>query len=530
MKRFLKGLFLPITRLAAIYLVEIAITANILMYVSGKYSGKAYWFDLALNVMRVIPIACLIFVILSHRIEQAYKANWVIVLVLSPSFGGLIYLLLAKEKPFLKRLQKTHRLRKKYEKCSLLRENDDSKSLRKNISEKARPYSKIANYLSNEHSFNIFSQTKPKFFASKEDGWSDALQAMRNANESIFMEYYILSEGRLLDQIFEIAEKKVSDGVDVRMLYDDFGSFGKIRRKTIRRFRKAGIGIHEFNRVKILVSQELNYRNHRKLMIIDGKTVYAGGANLADEYAEKENKSLGYWFDTIIRLDGDAANDAVAIFKQDWIFSAGRNAKPIEEHAGRIGIPDARIESAESGMQNGACQLYASSPLGHDSVSKDVFLSLLMQSSKSFHIITPYLILNEDVMEKLSFCAKSGLDIKIVVPGIPDKKSIYSSTKSHFSELISSGVKVYKYKKGFIHSKIMLSDDNCASIGSVNIDYRSFFLNFENGILLYDSPEIKRISETISDILRDSEKVEYEKPSIFARTFSIFLKFISPML
>ena len=525
MKKFFRALFLPVSRLVAIYLIEIAITINLILYLNGKFYGKLYWFDALLNVLRLITVLCFLFVLFNYKIEQAYRTNWILILMLSPSFGGIIYLVFAKEKPIPARFQKTHRLKRKYESLPDQSESDESKMIRATMTNDGLPYSKIANYISNELSFNVFSETNARFFYSKEEGWEDIIDSMKKATKSIRLEFFIISDGKLLEEIISILKDRKTNEVAIQILYDDFGSFGKIKRKTIRELTDAGICVRRFNKVSMHVNQELNYRNHRKQIIIDGRIAYFGGVNLADEYRNASNRKLGSWFDSIFRFSGSAVKDAERLFDQDWAFSNnGRNSKKTKPIV---------AESDEAPLYNpanhGIYQIYASSPFDNESVSKNVFLSLLMQSVKSFYFTTPYLVLDDDVMEKLIFCARSGLDIKIIVPGVPDKKLTYSITKSHFSKLISNGIEIYKFKDGFIHSKLVLSDNRCASVGSINIDYRSFCLNFENGILLYDAPEIKEISDAFDNIIERSEKIVWKKDNLLVKAFNTSLKFLSPI-
>ncbi|HAL18431.1 MAG TPA: cardiolipin synthase [Spirochaetaceae bacterium] len=525
MKKIFKALFLPISRLVAIYLIEIAITVNLILYLNGRFYGKLYWFDALLNVLRLITILCFLFVLFNYRIEQAYRANWILIMILSPSFGGIIYLFFAKEKPIPAKFQKTHRLRKKYESLLNQSENEESKMIRATMASDGLPYSKIANYISNELSFNVFSETNAKFFYSKEEGWEDIIDSLKRATKSIHLEFFIISDGELLEEIISVLKERKANGAAIRILYDDFGSFGKIKRKTVRDLTNAGICVRRFNKVSLHVNQELNYRNHRKQIIIDGKIAYFGGVNLADEYRNVSNKKLGSWFDSIFRFSGRAVTDAERLFRQDWNFSNGRNNTQKTNAADEESDELPLSEPANYGIY----QIYASSPFDNESVSKNVFLSLLMQSAKSFYFTTPYMVLDDDIMEKMIFCAKSGLDIKAIVPGVPDKKVTYSITKSHFSKLISNGIEVYRFKEGFIHSKLVLSDDRCASVGSVNIDYRSFFLNFENGILLYDTPEIKDISDAFDKIIERSEKIVCKKDNLLTKAFNTSLKFLSPI-
>ena len=287
-------------------------------------------------------------------------------------------------------------------------------------------------------------------------------------------------------------------GVEVRVIYDDIGSMFTLPADYSKRLEKEGIKCRVFNRLVPVVSLRQNNRDHRKYMIIDGKVAFTGGINMADEYINAKER-FGHWKDSAIRLEGDAVWSMTVSFLSMWDFTASQEEQ----------LSVFKPNPAPSG-EAGYVQPYHDCPWDHESVGQTVYLNLINRAKKYVYITTPYLVIDYSITMALTTAAKSGVDVRIITPHIPDKKTVFEVTRAHYKELLSAGVKIYEYEPGFIHSKNFVVDDRYATVGTVNMDYRSMFLHFENGVLLYDTPSVADVKSDFLDTQEKSLEVTYE--------------------
>lgn len=378
----------------------------------------------------------------------------------------------------------------------------------------------IANYMYNTQHFPCYTQTKCTYFSSGENMYKDILKELKNAEHFIFLEYYIIQHGKMLDSIVSILKQKVKDGVEVRFMYDGTSSIAKIPHKFAKEMNKAGINCKMFMPVRAILSTEQNNRDHRKLLIIDNKTCFTGGINLADEYIN-EAQPYGYWKDVGIKLKGQAVTSFTQMFLKMWNFKQ-KNIEHFEPYL---------IEYFEE--NDGIIIPFGDHPHDNDDISKTLILHILANAKKYVHIATPYLILDDDLRNAIISTAKKGVDISIVTPNTPDKKIIYLATQSNYKPLINAGVKIYQYLPGFIHAKMIISDNKSAMLGTVNFDYRSLFLNFENAVYLYQNSKIIDMEEDYRKIVSESKlitKQEYKKINPFKRFFGKLIKIFTPLM
>ncbi len=342
-------------------------------------------------------------------------------------------------------------------------------------------------------------RNKIKLLVNGEEKFPEVMEALRNAKHHIHIEYYIFQQDKIGEQIENILIEKAKEGVQVRFIYDDFGS-PSIKKKTEERMRNAGIEIHPFHKVLFyLLANRINYRNHRKIIIIDGHTAFTGGINVSDKYINDKQDKL-YWRDTHLRIDGPGVFYLQYLFLSDWNFCCGKILEPEKLH----------FVSDSGHGQDVFTQVAASGP---DSAQPSILFSLLQAiylARKEILITTPYFIPGDSILEALRIAALSGLSVKLLVPGICDSKLVNAASKSYYNELLQAGVEIYLYQKGFVHAKTMVTDGMLSIIGTANMDFRSFELNFEVNVLVYDESFAAQLRTVFFNDLNSAEKIDPE--------------------
>ena len=330
------------------------------------------------------------------------------------------------------------------------------------------------------------------------------LDELGKAEKYIFMEYFIIHDGSMWDSTLDILKQKASDGVDVRIIYDDFGCITGLTKNYPNELEKYGIKCCIFNKLKPVLSPKLNNRDHRKICVIDGKTAFTGGINFGDEYINKKER-FGYWKDTAVMIKGDAAFSLTAMFLGMWRYVTGNN-EPLEK------FYPAKVNEIIPDKHDGYIQPYCDNPTDREAVGQNVYLNMINSAKEYILITTPYLIIDNAMRTALCNAAKSGVKVVIVTPGIPDKKLVFQVTRSNYSELLRAGVRIFEFSPGFIHAKMFVVDGKYATVGTVNLDYRSLYLHFECGLWMAHSTCIKDIENDIVKTL----KVCREIPADFA--------------
>lgn len=376
-------------------------------------------------------------------------------------------------------------------------------------------------YISEYAGYPIYKNNRVEYFESGERAFETITKELKKAKKFIFLEYFIIADGEMWQEILKILEEKASQGVDVRLIYDDIGCVGTLPKNYDKYLESKGIKCICFNRLKLILSVVMNNRDHRKIMVIDGNVSFSGGINLADEYINKKSR-CGYWKDNAIMIKGEATWNFTLMFLEIW--NAYRNEsrdynefKPVlKEKCDNIGY---------------VCP-YGENPIDNEIVGENIYLNIINQAKRYVYIFTPYLIIDNEMISALTLASKRGVDVKIVTPGIPDKKIVFYLTRSYYEMLIENGVKIYEYTPGFIHGKVFLCDDEIATVGSLNLDYRSLYLHFECGVYLYNTNCICDIKKDLLNSINVSNKVEKEdcKSGIFKALFQAILRIFAPLM
>lgn len=498
-------------------IVAVFIILQILFYVALIARFSAYMVQIEL-CFRIIS-ALVVLWIINDRSNPGYKLAWVIFVLILPVAGGLLFLLLGGNR-LSHRNQRKLRLMEGKIRRQLYRECRRSKALAGLMDEEA---GRMSHYLERSAGCPVFGNTKTKYYTLGEECFPDMLAALSGARKYIFLEYFIIEKGEFWDAIFEILCRKVEQGVEVRVIYDDIGSIFTLPITFQNRLERAGIKCQAFNRLMPILSMRQNNRDHRKYLIVDGEIAFTGGINIADEYINRKER-FGHWKDSAIRLEGDAVWSIVVSFLAMWGFAKGSK----DDFQSYRALPTPHSEDA-----NGYVQPYWDSPWDEEPVGQTVYLNLINKARQYVYIMTPYLILDYATTLALTNAAKSGVDIRIIMPHIPDKRAVLELGRAHYEELIEAGVRIYEYTPGFIHAKNFVVDDLYATVGTVNLDYRSMFLHFEDGVLLYNTDTVAHIKQDFLDTIGKSEEISMvwcKKVSWLRRFFRSILKVFAPML
>ncbi len=529
-KRLLKMIFGRLTAVFAAIALQIIFMVYVVFRLDAEYQVASTLIQFA--------VVIIIFWILNDWMDPAYKLLWSILILTVPVIGLVLYYLMGRSRM-------TRQVRKRYEEavriCLPLMQRKDSDVLLKKLREEDPDAARQSRYLSQDMDFPVYRNTETVFFPTGEELFKRLKEELKKAQHFIFIEYFIVAEGQMWDEMLEILEEKVKAGVDVRLIYDDIGSIGTLPMGYFRKMRERGIKCVVFNRFVPAVSIFLNNRDHRKILVIDGHTAFTGGINFADEYINRITR-FGYWKDNGIMLHGEGAFSFTVMFLQMWgvitksdreLREIARFAEPKDSLLEKRAPFSTRLYHKEQFSGEGYVQPYCDTPLDKETVGENVYLNLISQAHDYVWIYTPYLIIDSEMMSALTIAAKSGVDVRIVTPGIPDKKIAYLLTRSCYGQLIDSGVKIYEYSPGFIHAKTVISDDKIATVGSVNFDYRSLYLHFECGVWMYRTSAVMQIKKDCEETLAKCRKITEDwlkKQNIFVRLSAAVLKPLAPLL
>jgi cardiolipin synthase len=396
----------------------------------------------------------------------------------------------------------------------------------------------LAKYLYNTSGFKAYHDNDCQFFPLGEDKWDEMKRQLEQAQHFIFMEYFIVADGKMWDSIVEILARKASEGVEVRFMYDGMNSLVNVSFSFYKKLSKLDIDARPFSQIRPALSTVQNNRDHRKILVIDGKVAFTGGINLADEYIN-EYERFGHWKDTAIMVKGDAVRSFTCMFLTLWNV-AGKKSNIPEEELDRYVIAPAREDCYfECDRENAAIRQggfvipYADSPFADERIGKQVYIDILNRATDYVHIMTPYLILDDEMIRALSYAALRGVEVIIIMPHVPDKKYAYFLARSYYKELLLKGVKIYEYTPGFVHAKEFVSDGMRGTVGSVNLDYRSLYLHFECGIYIYDNGCLADIEEDFKFTLSKCQEITVEDCNRYSKIKTLtgkILRLISPLM
>lgn len=380
----------------------------------------------------------------------------------------------------------------------------------------------LVRYLASAGGFPVYSHTKTTYYPSGETFFQALLNDLKAAKRSIFLEYFILEEGVMWGQILDVLTRKVDEGVDVRFLYDGTCEFFRVSRDYCNHLKDLGLQCRVFAPIRPFLSTHYNYRDHRKIAVIDSCVAYTGGVNLADEYINVKHP-FGHWKDTAIRLEGDAARSFTLLFLQMWqVESRDFSLGPWLEQS--IALPEG---------EHGYVIPYGDHPLDGEPVGEWVYTHILNQATRYVHIMSPYLILDSELETALRFAARRGVEVLLLLPHVPDKKIPFALAKTHFLPLMDAGVKIYEYTPGFVHAKVFVSDDLRGTVGTINLDYRSLYHHFECGTYLYGTPSIAQLEQDFQQTLALSRMVtrrEAAHPGFYWKALGMISKVLAPLM
>lgn len=450
--------------------------------------------------------------------NPAVKLAWVIPILIFPLFGGVLYLFFGHVVVPRKLRDSMERTDKLVEK-SLVQEEEVLQALREEDLTVANQSSYIYEYAATP----VWDGTDSVYFPDGLLYWKSLLEDLEKAQHYIFLEYFILGEGEMWNAVLAILERKAQEGVEVRLIYDDVGSVFLLPKDYDKILEKTGIKCVAFNRLVPFLSLVLNNRDHRKIVVIDGEIAYTGGINMADEYINYKHPYGEHWKDAGIRIAGKAVWNFTVMFLQMWNMS-----RYTEEDYTRYyhAFPE-----KPSGA--GYVQPYRDTPLDDEILGENVYLNMIGYAKRYVYIYTPYLITDNEMVTALKLAAKRGVDVRIVTPGVPDKKFVYWLTQSNYQNLIEAGVRIYQYTPGFLHAKCVLADDETAAVGTINFDYRSFYHHFECGVFLYRAKAVEELKKDMEETFTISEEITLawcKEKFVKTNIIGPLLKLLSPLL
>ena len=479
-----------------------------IIYDSSLYSMWGFTLSMVLGAITSIFI-------INKRGNPDHKITWIVFILIFPIFGISIYLLWGGGR-VLPHLRKKMRACESHYKPYL--KMDDS--VLNSIRYFDMPHSRQAEYLTNEANSPLYSNTSAEYLPSGERYFERLLEELENAKEYIYIEFFIIAEGYMWDKIYAILKQKASEGVEIKIIFDDFGSIKRQHKGFLQKIRKDGIEISVFNPIYPLFNNFLNNRNHRKIVVIDGILAFTGGINIGDEYINYEER-FGHWMDSGVIIKGNAVTSFLCMFLTMWEFITGK----------RI---DAAPRIKETNIvDDGFAIPYSDGPLNLNNPAEGIYSQILNSAQKYVYIMTPYLVIDDMMTSTLCMAAKSGIEVCIVTPHIPDKWYVHNVTQYNYLELLQAGVKIYEYTPGFLHSKIFLSDDLIATVGSVNMDYRSFVFHFECGVWLDNKEAALDIKQHFREVLAVSQEItlkNWKKRTLKLRLKQAILHIFGPLM
>lgn len=491
-----------------VWLIELFIRLN-------KYSTGISLVSSAIALIVVIKIY-------GRDMNSAMKMPWMILIMAFPVAGVGIYLLCGHSGVNIGIRKHFQALQS--ELTPLLPDKED---ILQKMSDEDRQTANMAHYISHSAGYPVYDNTDLEFYPEAVDGFEAQKEALKQAKKFIFMEYHAIEDAQSFAGMKSILFEKAKEGVEVRLIYDDVGSMGFINTDFVKQMESQGIQCRIFNKIVPFVNMFMNNRDHRKITVIDGKVGFTGGYNLADEYFNITHP-YGYWKDTGVKLTGDAVKSLTASFLTMW--NAIDHTDSQEAYDEYIDATDGTYNAAS---QECYVQPYSDNPLGHDRIGEDVYLNILKNAKHYVYITTPYLIITDEMERELRLAVKRGVDVRIVTPGIPDKKMVYKITRSYYEPLCSAGVRIYEYTPGFCHAKQWVADDEVCVVGTINMDFRSLYLHFENAVFTYNRELAGKVKEDMLNNFEISNEVTSDYAVDVIRPLKLetcMLHMISPLL
>ncbi|MBR6766402.1 MAG: cardiolipin synthase [Clostridia bacterium] len=454
--------------------------------------------------------------LVNRRMNPDIKISWILLMVVIPVVGVVLYLFVENDLGCRLLKSRLAQLIAETKKCVV-----EDAELKETLKKQDTGLGALANYTWRCGGFPIYRNTKVRYLSSGEASFEEMIRQLEKAEKFIFMEFFIIDEGYMWGRILKILEEKARQGVDVRVMYDGTCALFRLPYHYPEKLKKLGIKCKMFSPIRPFVSTHYNNRDHRKILVIDGHIAFTGGVNLADEYINRK-KLYGHWKDVSIMLEGEAVRSFTLMFLQMWDIM-----EKTEDFSMYLDCGEAPKDAP------GYVLPYGDSPLDHERVGEMVYLDIINRAKRYVHIMTPYLILDSEMVTALTFAAKRGVDVAIILPHIPDKKYAFLLAKTHYRELIEGGVRILEYTPGFVHAKIFVSDDTRAVVGSINLDYRSLYLHFECAAYISDMPAVMDVEEDFRDtaaMCREITLEDLRKENFITRAAGWLLKVFAPMM
>ncbi|MBR2489685.1 MAG: cardiolipin synthase [Clostridia bacterium] len=475
---------------------RIIISAFLLLIQFGFLFASLYnvtWHSTGLYVLSMFLGILTVVIIINRRSNPDHKIAWIVFILLFPVFGITVFLLWGGGRimPIIKKRMRICEAR-------YLRYLRDDETVRDKLKYYDLIHSRQADYLTGESGYPLYDKTSTEYLSPGEKFFPRLLQELEAAEKYIYIEFFILAEGYMWDQMHEILSRKVKEGVEVKIIFDDFGSIKRQNRGFVSKLKSEGIEVTAFNPINPIMNIFMNNRNHRKIIVIDGKTAITGGINIGDEYINKIER-FGYWLDCAVIIKGKAVTSFLAMFCCMWEFSTHKRI-PIKKHIAECSSED-----------DGFVIPYSDDPLTEKNPAEGLYMQILNTAQRYVYIMTPYLIIDNNMKSALKMAARSGIDIRIITPFVPDKTYAHNVTQYNYLELLEAGIKIYEYTPGFVHSKLFISDDKVATVGTVNMDYRSFVFHFECGAWICDNSTVLDIRDHFNETLQQCREIKLEK-------------------
>lgn len=507
MNKLLKKVFSRTVVTALLIVIQVAWLVALLLQLGNSLPAIQ-------TVLRILSLVAILFVIKSDM-NPSYKIGWILLIAVLPILGGLMYVIFGNKRP-TKNMREM--LRAQLEKSAEYLGTQESIT-----GELDGGAAGLFKYLEGSAGYPTAKNTTVRYYRVGEEMYADLLPELEKAEKFIFLEYFIIRPGEMWDGVLEILKRKAAAGVDVRIIYDDMGCIDILPANYNATLEGWGIRTMAFNRFVPAVSLVMNNRDHRKITVIDGKVGFTGGINISDEYINVKER-FGHWKDTGLMLKGPGVFNLTLMFLEMW------NAFNKDGDGYAEFIPDSFEECGSA--DDGYVLSFSDNPLDNESVGESVYTDMLYQAKDYIYITTPYLAIDSELQTALCMAAKRGVDVRMITPGIPDKKLVYRLTRSYYPTLLRAGVKIYEYTPGFIHAKSFVCDDKLCVVGTINMDYRSLYLHFECGTLMYNNPEIKQVKKDDLDTMEKCRKVELSdmKTNFLGELFDSFLRSVAPLL
>lgn len=507
--------------IALLFLLQVMWIALVI----GVLAQRVPWISTTISILTMI-IGLGIY---GRHINAAFKMPWMIFISVFPMFGLPLYMLMGRSNA-------TKSMRKIFQQVNDTLEphyHQEEKVLRALKQENPFAYGN-AQYVWRQGKYPVKQNTRTTFYPDGAEGFEAQVEAARKAEKFLFLEYHAIEDGAGFAPMKEILKEKAAKGVDVRLFYDDMGSIWFVNGEFKKEMEAAGVKCVVFNPISPIVNVFMNNRDHRKIMVVDGKVGFVTGYNLADEYFHL-TMPYGFWKDTGMKLEGEAVKCLTLQFFEMWNAMAAKpdDVQPFIEMWDTSETENTLEENVASYRQDGFVQPYAESPMRSEALAEEVYMNMLRMAQDYVYFVTPYLVLTDEMVREMTTAAKRGVDVRIITPGIPDKKMVYKETRSYYPPLLRGGVRIFEYRPGFSHAKMCVVDGKVATLGTINLDFRSLYLHFENGVVLYGCPMIQDMREDFDKMLEVSVEVPaggVAERGIPTRFGQLLLRLIAPLL